>query len=255
MSRRVKRSSSLTDTAIALLRVSTDADRQALGAEAQREAINAWAARERVTVAAWHLDEVSGGAPLDERRKLLAALADVDAHRARFLVVHRLDRLTREPLVLALVESALQRTGATIAIVDGAGSGDDPTAELIRGILASVGRFERRLIAARIKAAMEVKRSRGELVGAPPYGYRVVPGPERVGRDGAPRPVKLLEPDPEEQRAIALVRELGARPGWRGTVAGVVRELARRGVVGRSGRPLGRDTVRAILARGPAGGP
>jgi len=38
----------------------------------------------------------------------------------------------------------------------------------------SVARFEKALIRSRIKAALAVKRSRGERVGgAPPYGFRV----------------------------------------------------------------------------------
>ena len=72
-------------SAVAYLRVSTD--EQHLGPEAQRAAIVAWAAREGVNVVAWHTDAgVSGAAEIAKRPALLAALADLRAHRAGVLV-------------------------------------------------------------------------------------------------------------------------------------------------------------------------
>ena len=80
------------------------------------------------------------------------------------LVVQRLDRYSRDPLTAALAEAELRRNGASLACADGTGGGDDPTSELIRGILLAVARFEKALIRARIKAALAVKRSRGSAL-------------------------------------------------------------------------------------------
>ncbi len=220
-------------TAVAYLRVSTDTDRQALGVEAQRAAIAAWASREGVRVVDWFVEEVSGGATLDRRPVLLAALAAVEAQRAGRLLVQRLDRFSREPLTAALAEAQLRRCGAALVCVDGAGSGDDPTSELVRGILLAVGRFEKAMIRARITAALAVKQSRGELTGAAPYGWR-------RGDDG----LHLVE-DEHEQRVLAMVRELRAA---KYSLRAIVRELASRGVTSRAGKAFGLAQVHAMAA-------
>lgn len=230
--------------AVAYVRVSTDRERQALGAEAQRRAIEAWAARERVKIVAWHVEEVTGGAPLDKRPTLLAALAEVLAQRAGLLVVAKLDRFSRDPLTAALAELELQRNGAALACADGNGSGDDPTSEMVRGMLLVVARFEKAMIRARIKAALAVKKARGEMTGAPPFGCRTVDGPIRVGKDGVPRAVKVLEPDPDETKIRNAVRALRAS-GM--TVRAVAAEAEGRGFVGRTGKPFTLAAVHAMV--------
>lgn len=242
MTRRCKRVS--PGLAVALQRVSTDNRRQELGAEVQRAAIETWAERERVDVVAWHLDEASGGAPFDRRPGLAAALADVKVHGAGRLVVHRIDRLTRDPIVAALAERELERLGASLVVVEGAGGGSDPTAQLIRSVLVAFGRFERQMIAARIKAALGVKRTRGESTGAPPYGYRVIEGPLRSRRDGEKRPVLTLALDPKEQATKARALELHAQ---RKSVRRVIAELAAEGRLSRTGKPFTVAAMHAML--------
>lgn len=158
--------------AVGYIRVSKDTKVQELGAEAQRVAIQSWAASNGVAIVQWFVEEVTGGAALDRRPIFLEALGAVAAHGAGFLVVQRLDRFSREPLTAALAEAELQRHGATLAVALGAGSGDDPTSELIRSILIAVARFEKEMIRARIRAALSVLRSRGQRVGAAPYGMK-----------------------------------------------------------------------------------
>lgn len=45
-------------------------------------AIEAWAARESVRIAAWRTEAIRGGAELDDRPRLLEAMAQVEIHRA-----------------------------------------------------------------------------------------------------------------------------------------------------------------------------
>ena len=232
-------------SAVACVRVSTDEKRQELGAAAQRAAIEAWSRSAGVEVLGWHLDEVSGGAPLDERAGLLAALAEVAARGAKVLVFSTLDRFSRDPVSAALVEAELARGGAEVVFADGSGNGADPTAEMVRSIRLAVARFERKLIAARIKAALAVKQSRGEMTGAAPFGMRAVDGPLRAGRDGVVKPVQVLEIDPAEQVIIARARALSASGE---TVRDVVASLAAEGIVGRRGTPLALSAVHKILA-------
>ena len=86
------------------------------------------------------------------------------------------------------------------------------------------------MIAARTKAALSVKRARGEAVSHAPYGYRAVDG--------------RLEPDAAEQGVIARVREARGR-GL--SVRAVAAELERAGVVSRKGRPLAPSAVGELI--------
>ncbi|MEZ6010111.1 MAG: recombinase family protein, partial [Planctomycetota bacterium] len=70
--------------------------------------------------------------------------------------------------------------------------------QLMRSIVAAMAAYERALISARTRAALAVKRSRGQRIGAIPYGFR-------VAYDG-----KTLLPDDHEQAVIARARELHA---------------------------------------------
>ena len=67
-----------------------------------------------------------------------------------------------------------------------------------RGVQDAVAAYERALLRARTKAALQAKRRRGERVGQVPYGYQ-------LGADG-----RTLVEHAGEQRAIGLVRELRA---------------------------------------------
>jgi DNA invertase Pin-like site-specific DNA recombinase len=216
--------------AVAYLRVSTDLDRQALGAEAQRVAIEGWAEQNGITIAQWFVEEVTGGAALDHRPILLEAIASVAEHRAGWLVCQRLDRFSRDPLSAALAEAELQRHGATVAVAVGAGGGEDPTAQLVRSVLIAVGRFEKALIAARIRAALAVKRSRGERLGAPRFGFKVEGG--------------ALVAHPDEQASHAKLRELRAS-GLK--LREVVAESHRLGLVNRAGKPFTLASVHALV--------
>jgi|SRR6478736_1263222 len=220
--------------AVAYLRVSTDDERQELGLAAQREAIETWASAKGVRIVEWFTEQVSGSAPLDKRLVLVDALAAVAAHRAGYLVVQRLDRFSRDPATAGLAEHELQRNGAQLALVLGGVSGDDATAELIRGILLLIARFELRMTRARIRAALNVKKRRGERTGSCPFGFK-------VGLDG-----KTLEENPAE---LAIIEQIVAMRDGGLSTRGIVSALRDSGVVSpRSGRPLNQTAVVRVLA-------
>jgi DNA invertase Pin-like site-specific DNA recombinase len=160
--------------AVALLRVSTPD--QVLGLSAQRHDIEVYAASHGITVVSWHSEVISGGASFLDRPVLLAAIADLAVLRADYLIASKWDRLSRDPMTGVMIEAEARKSGATVVAADGAGNGNDPAAELFRGMLLLFGQFERRMIGVRTKAAMAVKKARGELVGRPPRGWTSVDG-------------------------------------------------------------------------------
>lgn len=226
-----KRNATDSLTAVAYLRVSTD--RQELGPEAQRATIEAWAAREGVTVAAWHVDAgVSGAAEIADRPALVAALADITAHRAGVLIVAKRDRLSRDAMNAMLLDRMVGDLGARIVSAAGEGNGATPADAFMRGIIDLAAAYERSMIAARTKAALKAKRARGERAGNVPYGFTA----DATGK---------LSPCVAERAVIAQVHALRAA-GL--SQRAIVAELARAGVVGRTGNGLALIQVQNILA-------
>lgn len=217
---------------IGYVRVSTD--EQHLGPEAQRDALARWCAANGAELVAVHTDAgISGGAALDKRPALLAALAELQATGAGVLLVAKRDRLARDTMNAALIERMVERTGATIRTTDGTTDGDGPEAVLMRRIVDAFAEYERLLIKARTKAAMGVKRTRGERVGDIPYGYR-------LAEDGV-----HLDADADEQTTLALVREYRA-DGL--TLRAIADRLQAAGILPRSGGRWHPQTV-ARLAK------
>ena len=184
-------------SAVAYIRVSTTDQRN--GPEAQRCDIERWAAREGVEIVAWCEDlGVSGGAMLDKRDGLLAAFEAIRETGADRLVVAKRDRLARDVPLLCMVERVVEKSGAAIVSAAGEGSGDSPGDLLMRRMVDAFAEYERQLIKARTRAALAVKRRRGERTGAVPFGFK-------LGTDGV-----HLEEDPAEQRVLALTEALRA---------------------------------------------
>lgn len=220
---------------VAYLRVSTDD--QTLGPEAQRAAVERWCATHGATLIATFEDHVSGGAAIEKRPGLVAALDALAEHRAGVLLIAKRDRLARDPIIAAMTERLVERAGARVLSAAGEGTeGDDPGAVLMRRMIDAFAEYERALIRARTRAALGVKRGRGERVGQIPFGYWLAA--DRVH----------LETHDEEQRAVARVRSLRA-DGL--SLDAVAARLNAEGVPARGERWYGM-TVGRILARAAA---
>lgn len=182
---------------VGYIRVSTDD--QSLGPDAQRKALESWCRAQDATLVAVHLDlGVSGGAPLEKRPGLQQALSELPEYGAGVLLVAKRDRLARDVLVSALVDRLVSRSGARVLSADGSGNGDQPQDQLMRTVVDAVAEYERALIGSRTKAALAVKKARGERVGHVPFGFT-------LGHDR-----KHLLPHGGEQAALARIRALRA---------------------------------------------
>lgn len=207
--------------AIGYRRVSTSEQANSgLGLDAQLTAIGAGAARLGLRLAATFTDAgVSGGLPLEQRPGLLAALDALG--KGDTLIVAKRDRLGRSVLNVAMLARLVERKGGRIHSTSGEGSDDDgPTSVLMRHIIDAFAEYERALIRSRTKAALAVKKARGERVGGIPFGYA-------LGSDG-----RTLVAQPEEQRTLAVLRALLASGC---TLRGTAAELNRRGFRTRCG--------------------
>jgi DNA invertase Pin-like site-specific DNA recombinase len=215
--------------AIGYLRVSTD--EQHLGPEAQRDALGKWATANGVTLVAIYTEAVSGGAELDERTQLLAAIDAIKEHGAGVLLVAKRDRLARDTMLAAMIERLVERAGGRVVSADGVGNGTGPEAQLMRGIIDLFAQYERALIRTRTVAAMAMKKGRGERVGKIPFGLM-------VGADG-----KTLVPHPVEQEAVQLIVSMR---GHGVTLKGITDRLNADGVACRGGRWHVTSVVRVL---------
>jgi len=181
---------------IGYIRVSTD--EQGLGPEAQREAIEAWCEAHGAALCGLYEDiGVSGATPFEKRPGLTQALSALSDERAGVLLVAKRDRLARDVVIGAVVERLAERQGARVMAADGTGNGDGPEHQLVRHLVNAFAEYERAIIGARTRAALQVKKARGERVGGVPYGYRVSESdPGRLRRDR------------DEQEALVAIREL-----------------------------------------------
>lgn len=176
-------------------------NRDALGPEAQRASIERWAAENGVKLI-WATPDidVSGGKGHDERPGFAEAIMRLKRGEAQAIVVARRDRFMRaSALTTAFAEAEVASAGGRIISADGVGNGDSPEDVLIRRIVDALSEYKRLRGKEDTKAALAVKKARGERVGQIPYGFR-------LGADG-----KTLEPDTLEQGVIAQIRASRAK--------------------------------------------
>lgn len=152
-------------------RVSTDEQAATgLGLAAQVAACEAFAAKAGHSITAVFTDAgISGAAGLEDRPGLMAAIAGL--RRGDALVVAKRCRLGRDAMAILMIEQAVSRKGAVILSADGVGNVNDPTGQLMKGIVDQFAIYERAMIRSRTKAALAAKRRAGELAGEVPFGW------------------------------------------------------------------------------------
>lgn len=227
------------------LRVSSDEQAASgLGLEAQLHACRLWADREGFDVAGPFSDDgVSGAAPLEKRAGLLDALAALCP--GDVLLVAKRDRLGRDPIVVAMIESAVSRKGCRIISAAGEGTADDdPSSVLMRRLIDAFAEYERLIICARTRAALAAKRRRGERTGQVPYGSAVIDDGRRSKKGDLPMAIVA---DPAELEVIALITQARADGLSQRKIASL---LTSHGIRPKNGAPAWSHTsVAAILRR------
>jgi DNA invertase Pin-like site-specific DNA recombinase len=157
---------------VGYLRVSTDGQVESgLGLEAQRTACLGYAKKAGLQIDQFFRDDgLSGSLSLEKRPGMLDAINALKKND--LLVVAKRDRLGRDPLVLAMIESAVARKGARIVSAGGEGTDDDnPSSILMRRMIDAFSEYERLIIKARTRAALQAKKSMGQRIGHIPFGY------------------------------------------------------------------------------------
>ena len=229
------------DDAICYIRVSSEEQADSgLGLEAQRQRIAAYC-----NLKVLHLAEVfedpgiSGGKPLASRpagSQLLAA-----ANKSKILViVAKLDRLFRSVADAANVIADFDKKGIQLVSIAESFDMSSPYGRAMAQMASVFAELERAMIRERTRAAMNVKRARGERIsGHAPFGWD-------FGSGG-----RLIE-NSREQQIIARVQRFRAE-GM--SFRGIATRLDRQGIPPKRGRRWVHTTVKSILLRNAGSGP
>lgn len=171
----------------------------------------------------------------EDRPGLWAAVEELK--RGYVLVVYRLDRLARSVYLSDIIERTVQKKGASVVSICGEGTWADSDEDwLVRKILQTLAEYERKVIAARTKAAMLRHQANGKRMSKePPFGFAVDPND----------PSSLIENTTEQQiieRILSLKEsELSLRA--------ICRQLESEGTHCRNNSNWHHTTIKSIINR------
>lgn len=154
----------------------TQADR-GLGLVCQQDQCKEWLARNpQFTLHKLYIDPGVSGS-LERRPALDLLRQDAAAGRFKTLVVSRLDRLSRDLLLLLTLERSLALAGVSIiSLAESFGPSGDPAATLMKQVCGAVGQWDRTRLCQRMMEGRKRKLAEGRHASGPaPWGYKITP--------------------------------------------------------------------------------
>jgi DNA invertase Pin-like site-specific DNA recombinase len=220
----------MTTTAVAYFRTSSATN---VGAEKdslprQQAAVQAYAKAHKLAIVHEFYDAaVSGADPVMERAGFADMLTYLLGNGARIVLVENASRFARDLAVQIAGHDLLKSHGIALVPVDAPTHFQDetPTATMVRSILGAVSQFEKEALVLKLRKARERKRqATGRCEGAKPS----------LPADHLAAARRLARRNPRTGKARSL-REIAA-------------EMAALGMVGRSGKPYGAQSVKRMVS-------
>lgn len=216
------------ETCVGYLRVSGQLEMDSF--PRQRATIQKYADQNGIQIVEWFSDErVTGTVELEKRPGLAACLARVTDNGVHLVLVEIADRLARDSVIAELIIREFQKAKCRVISASGgvdltAGDNSNPTAKLVRQILAAIAEFDRCIIISKLNAGRARKRALGERA----------EGPEAFGKKSG---------ELETLDKIICAKKGGLRPD------AIAKMLNDRGIPTRYGKRWHSGTVSKILAR------
>lgn len=206
--------------AIGYLRVSTSGQADdGVSLEAQKARVEAYCVANDIELVDVYVDAGISGKRADNRPALQDALkATCDAGGA--LVVYSLSRLARSTKDTIAIAERLERAGADLVSLSEKIDTTTAAGKMVFRMLAVLSEFERDLVSERTTNALAHKKSKGQLVGAVPFGFD-------LEDDGV-----SLTPNQHEQEIIETIQALRNR-GL--SLRAIAQELTERGIPTKTG--------------------
>lgn len=220
--------------AVSYVRVSGLGQADGDGPERQRDAVAKYAKSQGLTIVREFQDlGVSGRCDMSDRPGLMELVDYVTDNKISLVVVENSSRWARDVMVGEIALAKMRELGVKVVDASGidltAGEEGDPTAVLIRQVLACFAAFERATMVAKLRASRERIRATGaKCEGRKSYGE--LPG---------------------EAETVELIHKLRRKPrgGERLSFQGIADELNSRGIQTRRGGPWRASTVGQVLGR------
>lgn len=228
--------------AVMYLRVSGDGQISGDGFPRQREACEKYAAANDIELVAEYRDEgITGKMEMENREGLSTCIAAVREQSIGLVIVEDSTRLARDLIVAEVLIREFQKSNVRVISASGGidlTEGDDtnPTAKLIRQILAAVSEFERCCINLKLRGARERIKAHGRSPGAKNYS----PDPILNKRAEGKKPFGHY---PNESATLSTIKSLSGRI----TSEAIATRLNMTAQFARSGKPWSGSTIRKIL--------
>lgn len=211
----------------------------------QEAAIQKYAATHDIEIVAWFRDEgLTGKMELENRPGLAACLERVENNGVHLVLVESADRLARDSMIAELIIRQFQKAKAQVISASGgvdltAGDDSNPTAKLIRQVLAAVAEFDRCVTVLKLKAARDRIKKNGRLPSSrrfstDPILNKCVEGPKPYGFQ------------PGEEAILKTIHTLQIE-GF--NAPSIAKELNQRLIPSRHGLPWRSVTISRILSR------
>ena len=150
-------------------------------------------------------------------------------------MIAKRDRIGRDPIVNAMIERAIERKKARLVSASGdVSDSNDPGSILMKRMMDAFSEYERLIIGARTKAALQAKKKRGERVGYIPFG-------SRLGEDGI-----HIEEDESEQSVLEQIRQL-MQDGL--STRKIAAEMNRRGAFNRGDAKWNHASIHQVMTK------
>lgn len=217
-----------TAKAAAYCRFSSDLQRDGFSIEAQLAAIRSYCKNEGIELVREYVDEARSGTN-DNRPNFQEMIADSASGAFDCVIVHKLDRFSRDRLDFAIYRKILKQNGCSLRSVTER-LDDSPESIILESMLEGMAEYYSRNLARETMKGLRVRASKGLSCSNRPFGYDIVEG----------RFVK------NEADAL-IVREIFDRVIANESLASIGRDLDSRGIRGARGAHFQYNSLQKII--------
>lgn len=216
--------------AVLYARFSSDNQREE-SIEAQLRAMHEYCQRNGAVVIREYCDRARS-ATTDDRPEFLSMIADARNHEFDFVVVHKLDRFSRNRYDSAYYKRELRKNGISLLSVL-EHMDDSPESVILESVLEGMSEYYSKNLAREVMKGMRESALKCQALGGkPPFGYKVNPDTRRY------------EVNEEEAEAVRMIfRQVCEGYGY----SEIITELNRLGYKTRNGNPFGKNSISEIL--------
>lgn len=199
--------------------------------DAQLRAMHEYCKRYGMVVVHEYCDRAKS-ATTDDRPEFLEMIHDARENKFDFVVVHKLDRFSRDRYDSAFYKKELKKNNvALVSVLENLD--DSPESIILESVLEAMAEYYSRNLAREVMKGMKESALQCRSVGGrPPYGYKVDPATHKFEING------------EEAEAVKLIfKQVADGVGYQE----IITQLNRLGYKTRLGNPFGKNSLTEIL--------